>query len=142
MLCNESRASRRTISGFTGGGGGFSSASCVDAWPVRPRVSAQLALTVTLPGAAPAVLSVAVLPAPESVPEEAFQFETETETPSGLVQLQVMVAEPGISTVEGLAEQLMVGGFFGGSGFTTKFAEQVATLLLFSLGSVTCAVIA
>jgi len=58
------------------------------------------------------------------------------------VQLQVMVAEPGISTVEGLAEQLMVGGFFGGSGFTTKFAEQVATLLLFSLGSVTCAVIA
>src|SRR5580704_12246965 len=140
MLCNESRCSKRTISGFTGGGGGFSSASCVDACPVSPRVSAQLALTVTLPGAAPAVLSVAVLPEPESVPEEAFQFETET--PSGLVQLQVMVAEPGISTVEGLAEQLMVGGFFGGSGFTTKFAEQVATLLLFSLGSVTCAVIA
>src|SRR5271169_5967313 len=115
MLCNASRASRRTISGLTGGGGGFSTVSWVEAWPVRPRVSEQVAPIVTVPGAVPAVRSVAVLPAPESVPLEAFQFETETETPSGLVQLQVMVAEPGICTVEGLAEQLMVGGFFGGS---------------------------
>lgn len=96
MLCKESRFSRRTISGLTAGGGGFSTISCVEAWPVRPRVSEQLALTVTLPGDAPAVLNVAVLPAPESEPLEAFQFETETATPSGLLQLQVIVAEPGI----------------------------------------------
>jgi hypothetical protein len=71
------------------------------------------------------------------VPLEAFQFETETETPSGLVQLQVMVAEPGICTLDGLTEQLMVGGFFGGSGFTVKLAEQLAVLFFVDFGSVT-----
>src|SRR5579863_264125 len=137
MLCNASRASSRTTSGLTGGGGGFSTISCVEACPVRPRVSVQLALMVTGPADAPAVLRAAVLPAPESVPPVAFQFATETETPSGLVQLQVIVAESPTFTLDGLTEQLMVGGFFGGSGFTVKLAEQLAMLLFFDFGSVT-----
>ena len=43
---------------------------------------------------------------------------TETGTPSGLVQLHVTVTLAPASTLDGLAEQLMVGGFFGGKGFT------------------------
>jgi hypothetical protein len=57
-----------------------------------------------------------VLPLPETVPPVAVQFETDTGTPSGLVQLQLTVTLAPACTVEGLAEQLMVGGFFGGNG--------------------------
>jgi hypothetical protein len=88
----------------------------VDACPVKPRASVQVALTVAEPAEAPAVLRVPELPLPETLPAVEVQFATETGTPSGLVQVQVMLAEPPITTEDGLAEQLMVGGFFGGSG--------------------------
>jgi hypothetical protein len=52
------------------------------------------------------------------VPAELVQFDTVTATPSGLLALQVIVDVPPACTVDGLAEQLIVGGFFGGSGFT------------------------
>jgi hypothetical protein len=59
-----------------------------------------------------------VLPVPLIVPAELVQFDTFTSTLSGLVALQVIVDVPPVCTVDGLAEQLIVGGFFGGSGFT------------------------
>src|SRR4029077_5576009 len=100
MLCNASR-----VSSFLSTGG-FSTATCVDACPVRPRASVQVAPTVAEPAEAPAVLRVAVLPLPDTEPPVAVQFATETGTPSGLVQVQVMLAEPPITTEDGLAEQL------------------------------------
>jgi hypothetical protein len=112
------------------------------AWAVKPRESVQVAPTLIVPGDAPVVFSVAELPLPEMVPLVAVQLETETGTPSGLVQLQVTVALAPACTLAGLAEQLMVGGFFGGSGFTVKGAEQLASLFFFSLASVTWAVTA
>ena len=57
-----------------------------------------------------------MLPLPETVPPLAVQFETDTGTPSGLVQLQLTVTLAPACTLEGLAVQLMVGGFFGGNG--------------------------
>jgi len=71
---------------------------------------------VIVPGATPVVFSVAVLPLPETLPLLAVQLATEVETLSGLVQVQVTVTLAPACTVEGLAEQLMVGGFFGGKG--------------------------
>jgi hypothetical protein len=59
---------------------------------------------------------VAVPPLPETLPLLAVQLATEVETPSGLVQVQVMVALAPACTIDGLAEQLMLGGFFGGNG--------------------------
>src|ERR1700686_3001373 len=100
----------------------------------------QVALTVIEPGAAPVVLSVAELPVPVTVPPLDVQLETVTGTPSGLVQLADKLAVPPAAKLVGLAEREMVGGFFGGSGFTVKFAEQLASLFLFSLASVTWAV--
>jgi hypothetical protein len=76
----------------------------------------HVALTVMVPGAAPPVERVAVLPLPETVPLLAVQPDTVTGTPSGLVQLQVTVTLAPACTLDGLAEQLMVGGFFGGNG--------------------------
>jgi hypothetical protein len=76
----------------------------------------QVALTVIDPGDAPFVFSVAVFPLPEREPVLALQFETETGTLSGLVQLQVTVTLAPACTLDGLAVQLIVGGFFGGSG--------------------------
>jgi hypothetical protein len=70
---------------------------------------------VIAPGEVPAVFSVAVLPLPEIVPLLAVQLLTLTGTPSGLVQVQVMVETPPACRDEGLAEHDMVGGFFGGS---------------------------
>jgi hypothetical protein len=93
-----------------------------------------------VPGDAPVVLTVAALPLPEMVPLLAVQPETETGTPSGLVQLQVTVTLAPACTLDGLAEQVMVGGFLGGRGFTVKLAEQLATLFVFSLASVAWAV--
>jgi hypothetical protein len=110
------------------------------AWPVKPRESVQVAPTLIVPGDAPVVFSVAELPLPETFPALAVQFETETGTPSGLVQLHVTVTVDPACTLDGLAEQLMLGGFFGGRGFTVKLAEQLASLFFFSLASVTWAV--
>ena len=76
----------------------------------------QVAPTVIVPGAAPVVSRVAVLPLPETLPLLAVQLATEVETPSGLVQVQVTVALAPACTIDGLAEQLMLGGFFGGNG--------------------------
>ena len=53
-----------------------------------------------------------------TLPPVAVQFATEIGTPSGLVQAAVRVTLPPGVTVEGLADNDMVGGFFGGSGFT------------------------
>jgi len=88
------------------------------------------------PGDAPVVFKVPTLPLPETLPPLAVQPETVTGTPSGLVQLQVIVAVPPVCKLVGLAEQLIVGGFLGGS-FTVKFEEQVASPFFFILGSVT-----
>jgi hypothetical protein len=64
------------------------------------------------------VLNVAELPLPETAPPVAVQFATEIGTPSGLVQVAVRVTLPPGATLEGVADRDMVGGFFGGSGFT------------------------
>src|ERR1700704_4289395 len=118
MLCSANRFSSAMISGETGGGGGFCNVSWVEPCAVRPRVSVAVALTVNATGAAPAVFNVPVLPLPLMVPLVDVQLETVTGTPSGLLALHVTVAVPPTSKVDGLAEQLIVGGFFGGSGFT------------------------
>jgi hypothetical protein len=61
---------------------------------------------------------VAELPLPETEPDVDVQFATETGTPSGLVQLpERLTVPPGTNSV-GFADNDMVGGFFGGSGFT------------------------
>src|SRR5258708_35134411 len=124
MLCRASRASSTAISGFTGGGG-FSTVTEAEEFVVRPRVSVQVALTVTAPEV-PVVSSVAVLPEPESLPLPAVQLETVTGTPSGLLQSQVTVTVAPATADAGFAEQLIVGGFFGGS-LTAKLALQLAT---------------
>src|SRR5580704_11736146 len=116
MLCNESRASRRTISGLTGGGGGFSIVTCVVACAVRPRESVQVAFTVTEPAGTPVVFRVAEVPLPETVPDEAFQLATETGTLSGLVQEADRLTVPLVTRSVGFADNDMVGGFFGGNG--------------------------
>src|SRR5580698_1337449 len=118
MLCSDSRASSRTISGLTCGGGGFSSVTCVEAWPLSPRESVQVAVTVTGPAAAPAVLRVAELPPPETAPPVDVQLATVTGTPSGLVQEADRFTLPPMTRSVGLADSDMVGGFFGGNGFT------------------------
>ena len=139
-MCIRDRSHWLSFDAFGGGGGGFSTVTGVEACPVRPRESVQLAPTVIVPGDVPAVSSVAELPLPEMFPALAVQPETETGTPSGLVQLQVTVTLAPACTFVGLAEQLMVGGFFGGSGFTVKLAVQLASLFFFALASVTWAV--
>ena len=134
MLCSASLASRRKNSGD---GGGFSTITGAEPWPVKPRASVQVALTVIEPGAAPAVLSVAEPPVPVTVPPLDVQPETVTGTPSGLVQLADKFAVPPGGRLVGMAEMEIVGGFFGGSGFTAKLDEALASLFFFSLGSVT-----
>jgi hypothetical protein len=84
---------------------------------------------------------VAVFPLPETVPPVAVQLATVTGTESGLVQLQEMLTVAPAGTVDGLAEQLMVGGFLGGS-LTVKLAEQDVMPFLFAFGSVILAVAA
>ena len=86
-----------------------------DACPVRPRESVQVALTLTGPGAKPAVLSVAELPVPVTVPAVDVQLATDTGALSGLVQLAERLTVPPGTSSFGLAEIDMVGGFFGGS---------------------------
>jgi hypothetical protein len=104
---------------------------------MSPRESVQVAPTVIEPGEAPAVLSVAELPLPDTVPPFDVQVETVTGTPSGLVQLADRFTVPPAGTLDGLAEIEMVGGFFGGRAFTVKLAEQVASLFFFTLASFT-----
>jgi len=100
---------------FGGGGGGTSTFVCADAFVVKPRESVQVAFTVIGPAGAPVVVKVATLPLPETCPPVADQPETETGTPSGLVQVQVTVTGVPACAELGFAEQLIVGGFFGGS---------------------------
>ena len=112
----------------------------VEACAFRPRESVQVAVTVTVPAASPAVLRVAEFPLPDTVPCVEVQFATDTGTLSGLVQsADTFTAPPGVNSV-GLADKLIVGGFFGGSGFTVYVAEHEASFALLALGSVTCAV--
>jgi hypothetical protein len=123
--------------GGGGGGGAAFTVTVLEAEAVKPRESVQVALTVTGPAEAPVVESVAELPLPESLPPVEVQPPTVTVALSGLVQLQVMVDDPPISTVAGLAEQEICGGF---CGFTVKFAVQLAILFFLALASVTVAV--
>src|SRR5579864_6528305 len=136
MLC---RASLLSSSLTSGEGGGVSMVTWVEAELFRPRESVQVALTVTGPGAAPAVFKLAVLPLPETEPPVAVQLDTLTCMLSGLLQSQLMLAAVPAGTEAGLAEQLMVGGFLGGS-LTIKPVVHVAWLLRLALGSVTVAV--
>src|ERR1700680_3995061 len=117
MLCRASRDSSNSIEGLLEGGGA-STVTWVAAWLLRPRESVQAAVTVIVPGAAPAVLRVAVFPLPERLPPVVAQLATEVGTPSGLVQDAVTVTVPPGVTLVGLAVSDRVGGFFGGSGFT------------------------
>src|SRR5258708_24806500 len=112
------------ISGETGGGGGFCKVSSVEPCAVRPRESVAVAVTVTAPGEVPAVFSVAVVPLPLTVPPLAIQLATVTGTPSGLLALQAIVAASPTANAEAISQQPMVGGLFGGSGFTVYFAHQ------------------
>ena len=106
---------------------------------VKPRESVQVALIVIGPDEAPVVVRVAEFPLPEMLPPLAVHPPTVTGTLSGLVQVQVMVAEVPAWTVDGLAEQEICGGFLGGS-FTVKLAVQLAVLFFLALASVTVAV--
>src|SRR5579871_1426619 len=115
MLCRASRASNALS---TGGGGGFCRVTCVVACVLKPRESVQLAVTVTGPADNPDVFNTAELPLPETVPPVAVQFATETGTLSGLLQVAERFTFPPVTNSVGLADSDMVGGFFGGSGFT------------------------
>ena len=109
----------------------------VEARVFSPRESVQVALTSITPGDASAVSSVAELPAPEMVPATDVQAETIAGTPSGLAQGADKFAVPPAGTLIGVAVIDTAGGCFGGSGFTMKSAEQIASLFFFSLASVT-----
>jgi hypothetical protein len=65
------------------------------------------------------VLRVAELPLPETEPAVEVQLATETATPSGLLQEADRLTLPPVTKSIGLADNDMVGGFFGGNGFTT-----------------------
>jgi hypothetical protein len=78
----------------------------------------QVAVTVIGPAGASVVLNVAELPLPETVPAVDVQLATETGTPSGLVQEAETVALPPVTRSAGLADNDIVGGFFGGNAFT------------------------
>src|SRR6266446_5887134 len=127
-------SSSSTVGPEGGGGGGISTVTVVLADVLSPRVSVQTALTVTVAGLGP-LLSVAVFPLPEMLPSLAVQLATVTGTESGLVHVQETLTVAPAGTVDGLAEQLMLGGFFGGS-LTMKLAEQEAIPLFFTFGSV------
>jgi len=123
--------------GGGGGGGGFSTVTELEVEAVKPRESVQVAPIVMGPDEAPVVFRVAEFPLPEMLPPLAVHPPTVTGTLSGLVQLQVMVAEVPAWTDDGLAEQEICGGF---SGFTVKFEVQLAMPFFVTLGSVTVAV--
>jgi hypothetical protein len=91
------------------------------------------------PDEAPVVFRVAEFPLPEILPPLEVHPPTVTGTLSGLVQAQVMMDEVPAWTVDGLAEQEICGGSFGGS-FTAKVAMQLASPPFLILGSEICAV--
>src|SRR5271165_5887117 len=113
MLCRASLASSALS---IGGGGGFSMLICVELCAVKPRESVQVAFTVIGPGGSPAVLRVAELPLPETVPALEVQLATETGTLSGLLQMAERLTLPPATRLVGLADSDRVGGFLGGSG--------------------------
>ena len=90
----------------------------VEACPVKPRESVQVAVTVNEPAGTPAVLRVAELPLPVTLPALEVQLATETGTPSGLVQFADRFTLPPVTRSVGFADNDIVGGFFGGNGFT------------------------
>src|SRR5208282_4876807 len=136
-LCSASRASSTLSTTGAGGGGGLFTVTELELEAVKPRESVQVAFTVAVPAEAPVVLSVAELPLPVTLPVLEVQFPTTTLALSGLVHVQLMVEDVPISTVEGLAEQAICGGF---SGFTVKLEVQVATPFFLTLASVAVAV--
>jgi hypothetical protein len=123
--------------GGGGGGGGLLTVTVLVLEAVKPRESVQVALIVIGPGEAPVVFRVPELPLPEMLPPVEVQLPTVTVALSGLVHVQVIVADPPASTVAALAEQDICGGF---SGFTVKFEEQLASPPFFFFGSDTFAV--
>src|SRR6266849_2329587 len=132
MLCRASLVSSSWTVGPEGGGGGISTVTRVLAEVLSPRVSVQMAPTVTVAGLGP-VFKVAVFPVPEMLPPVAVQLATATGTESGLVQVHETLTVAPAGTVDGLAEQLIVDGFLGGS-LTVKLAEQEAIPLFLTLG--------
>jgi hypothetical protein len=117
-----------------GGGGGFSTVTELDEEAAKPRESVQVPPTLMGPDEAPVVFRRAELPLPVMLPPLEVHPPTVTGALSGLVQAQVMVDEVPAWTVDGLAEQEICGGFFGGS-FTAKAAMQVASPPFLILGS-------
>ena len=107
----------------------------VEVGVLRPRWSEHVAFTVTVPGEAPVVSSVALLPFPVMFPLVAVQPLTVTGTLSGLVQVHETFTVPPACKLVGLAVQETVGGFFGGS-LTLKLAVAVASPFFFLFGSV------
>jgi hypothetical protein len=79
-------------------------------------------------------------PVEETAPPTDVQLEIVTGTPSGLVQWADKFTVPPARMLKGRAEIDILGGLFGGSGFTVKLAEQRASLFFFDLTSVTWAV--
>ena len=138
-LCNRSRASSTLSTTGAGGGGGLFTVTELVVEAVKPRESVQVVFMVAVPAEAPVVESVAELPLPETLPALEVQLLIVTVALSGLVQIQLIVDDVPISTVAGLAEQEICGGF---SGFTVKLELQLAVLFFFALGSVTVAVAA
>jgi hypothetical protein len=79
-------------------------------------------------------------PVEETAPPTDVQLEIVTGTPSGLLQWADKFTVPPAGMLKGRAEIDILGGFFGGSGFTVKLAEQLASWFFFDLTSVTRAV--
>src|SRR5258708_13052520 len=69
-----------SLEAWGGGGGGFSTITCVEPCAVRPRVSVAVAFTVIAPGAAPGVFKVARLSLPLLVPPELLPLHPLTPT--------------------------------------------------------------
>src|ERR1700690_3516584 len=144
MLCRARRTAATSIYGLAAGGGSggaFSTITSVEACVFSPRESVQVALTAivpgNVPGNAPAVFSVAKPPLLETGPPLAVQPLTRTGTPSGLLHLADNSTLSPACILAKLAEREMVGGFFGGTGFTVKSAEQVASPFFFASSSLT-----
>src|SRR5271157_399027 len=112
-LWSKSRASSTLSTTGGGGGGGLFTVTVLVAEAVKPRESVQVAFTVAGPADAPVVVRVAELPLPATLPALEVQPPTATVALSGLVQVQEMVEGVPTSTVPGLAEQEICGGFSG-----------------------------
>ena len=122
-----------------GGGGGFSIVTVLDVEAVSPRESVQVALIVIgtrrSAGCAQGSGVSAAGDAAAGRGPSAHRDRNVVRTGAGASDSDM---PPACNDV-GLAEQDMVGGFFGGS-VTAKFAVQLAVLFFFALGSVMVAV--